>query len=304
VCDGSPRRESKVMVDDQVENILSEIRERVRTQELRRATANPSQPNGAGEPHIALEAEASREACAASAAEAVRRIDSYLTVTSRAWDRLPPLASNRSGSIAQIELWIKRVFKRATNWFTWEQINFNAATHHALREILQALSAYEHALEGFRAEAQGQRAMLEQNQHALEGFRAEAEDQRAMLEQSQLALEGFRAEAEDRRAILEQSQLALRTEREEFEMKLAELQAQRAAHFVAERKEIDARISEAAQVMQERLDHLQEEQRVCFRQLSLEATEAAVLEDRARRKTETLLEELRGRIDQLQNSTK
>ena len=44
--------------------------------------------------------------------------------------------------------------------------------------------------------------------------------------------------------------------------------------------------------MRERIGLLQEEQRVCFKQLSLEASEAAVLEDRARRKTDALLEEL------------
>ena len=267
------------MVDDQVENILSEIRERVRTQELIRATANPSQPNGAGESHIALEAEASREACAGSAGEAVGRIDSYLTITSRAWDRLPPLASNRSGSIAQIELWVKRVFKRATNWFTWEQINFNAATHHALREIHQALSAYD---------------------LALEGFRAEAERQRTILEQSQLALKLEREEFGSQRAELQAQGAELQAQRTEFGLQRAESEQQHAEHVAAQRKELDAQLSALARVMQERLEHIQQEQRVCFKQLSLEATEAAVLEDRARRKTETLLEELRERIAQLE----
>ena len=35
-------------------------------------------------------------------------INSYLTTTGRAWDRLPPLVSNRSGLSARIELWLKR----------------------------------------------------------------------------------------------------------------------------------------------------------------------------------------------------
>jgi hypothetical protein len=42
--------------------------------------------------------------------------------------------------------------------------------------------------------------------------------------------------------------------------------------------------------MRERADRLLEEQRVCFKQLSLEAGEAAVRADRARRQLETRLE--------------
>jgi hypothetical protein len=45
---------------------------------------------------------------------------------------------------------------------------------------------------------------------------------------------------------------------------------------------------------------LREEERVCFKQLSLETSEAAILEDRARRKTEALLEQLERRIKELE----
>ena len=68
-------------------------------------------------------------------AENLSLIESYLTTTARAWDRLPPLVSNRSGLIARVELWLKRQLKRATHWYTWEQVNFNAAVHHALRDL-------------------------------------------------------------------------------------------------------------------------------------------------------------------------
>ena len=40
--------------------------------------------------------------------------------------------------------------------------------------------------------------------------------------------------------------------------------------------------------------------RVSFKQLALETSEAAVLEDRARRKNETLLQELSRRVEQLE----
>ncbi|HEX9424773.1 MAG TPA: hypothetical protein VF899_16160, partial [Pyrinomonadaceae bacterium] len=62
----------------------------------------------------------------------------------------------------------------------------------------------------------------------------------------------------------------------------------------------DARLAELIKELRERDEHLREEQRVCFKQLSLEASEAAVREDRARRRTESLLEELRRRIEQLE----
>jgi chromosome segregation ATPase len=46
----------------------------------------------------------------------------------------------------------------------------------------------------------------------------------------------------------------------------------------------------------ERIQHLLDEQRVCIRQLSLQASEEAVLADRARRATELKLEELARRV--------
>ncbi len=242
------------MVDEEVENILAEIRERVRARELPSATTANSTPDlGTGESSFAVPGN-----LAASEAEALARIDSYLTVTSRAWDRLPPLISNRNGSMARIELWVKRQIKRATHWFTWEQVNFNAAVHHALRDALQALSAYERAWEEWHAKTESHRTMLAE------------------------------------------SQAAFNLQREKFETERAELQAQRSAQIVTQRKEMDARLAAFAQELQERFAHQQEEQRVCFKQLSLEATETAVLEDRARRKTEQLLQDLRIRLDQLE----
>jgi hypothetical protein len=47
--------------------------------------------------------------------------------------------------------------------------------------------------------------------------------------------------------------------------------------------------------MRERVDGLLEEQRVCFKQLSLEAGELAVTHDRARRQMEGRLEALESR---------
>ncbi|HEY2964170.1 MAG TPA: hypothetical protein VGJ37_17240, partial [Pyrinomonadaceae bacterium] len=163
-------------------------------------------------------------------------INSYLTTTARAWDRLPPVVSNRSGFAARLELWVKRHLKRATRWYAWEQVNFNAAVHHALRDMLAVLAAYERDLARLRTEAAANRT-------------------------------------------------ALTTQR-------AEMEALRAA--------MDSRIADLNSELRERDEHLLGEQRVSFKQLSLEASEAAILEDRARRKTEALLKELTHRLEQLE----
>ena len=64
--------------------------------------------------------------------------------------------------------------------------------------------------------------------------------------------------------------------------------------------QLAARLAELVNEFRERVMHLQEEQRVSFKQLALETSEAATLADRARRKTETMLEELQHRIEQLE----
>ena len=237
------------MAETEVESILREIRERVLSQQragkdvtaTRSAITNGG--NGAGEsgPLQQIPNQSDNETLAA---ENLSLINSYLTTTARAWDRLPPLVSNRSGPIARVELWLKRRLRAGTRWFTWEQVNFNAAVHHALRNLLLVLSAHEHELQRLRAQI----AELEQHQTA------------------QLT--------------------ELRTEND------------------TQRGGTDDRIAELVNELRERDAHLRDEQRVCFKQLALETSEAAVLEDRARRKTETLLEELRRRIEQLEKGKK
>jgi hypothetical protein len=145
---------------------------------------------------------------------------------------VPPLVSNRSGSIARVELWFKRQLKRATHWFTWEQVNFNAAVHQALRELLPVMAAHEHELQILKAQ--------------------------------------FAA----------------------AETKLTELEAVSGG--------TQTRVEGLTNELSERDAHLRDEQRVCFKQLALETSEAAVLEDRARRRAEALLEELQRRIAELE----
>ncbi len=225
------------MVETEVESILGEIRERVRA--THEAQAALSVTEGGAE-DSAITADARREA---TTAEALALINSYLTTTARAWDQLPPVVSNRSGVAARIELWLKRHSRRATRWYAWEQINFNAAVHHALRDLLPALSSHDQTLR-------------------------------------QLAEETERA-------------------RRQHQTTQADVQAMR-AQIEAQNKSLNGRLSDLVRELHEREERILDEQRVCFKQLSLEASEAAVLEERARRQTDALLEEIKRRVEQLE----
>ncbi len=232
------------MAETEVESILRELRTRVLSQQragqdvavsAADRTAIGNAGNGAADAGVARSG-----ASETTTAENLVLIGSYLTTTARAWDRLPPLVSNRSGLAARLELWLKRRLRAGTRWFTWEQVNFNAAVHHALRDLLPLFSAYEQELRKQRARSD-----------------AKAEAQRTELEEQRRAIE-------------------------------------------AQRIQVDARLAELVSELREGDERLQAEQRVCFKQLALETSEGAVLEDRARRKTEALLEELTRRVDQLE----
>lgn len=243
------------MVDEEVENILREIRERVRAENQTPALSSP------------LGTAADRDALHSNgepgASELLTRIDAHLTTTARAWDRLPPLVSNRTGGLARLELWVKRHLKQATRWYSWEQINFNAAVHQALCDTLAALSDYERRLSAMRTEIEGQAKQLDDQQIELNAQRAGLTTQRTELNAQRTKLIGYY---------------------EEFKHQLTETEAQRAAW--------STKLSELAQELRARNDHLQDEQRVCFKQLSVEMTEAGVSLDRVRREMESRLEKL------------
>jgi hypothetical protein len=266
------------MAETEVESILREIRERVLSQQrpgqnvagIAASRALMNGGNGAGEAAVGEAPETG-----ALAAENLSLINSYLATTARAWDRLPPLLSNRSGGLARLELWLKRKLKSATRWFTWEQVNFNAAVHHALRDLLPVLSAYEQALRKLQAriDADREAKRVEVEKHQAE-FAARDAELRSEL----------RAEL---RAELARIHTEIESERSATEGRRTEMAAQLAA-LVSELRDRD--------------EHMQDQQRVCFKQLSLETSEAAVLEDRARRRTEALLEELAQRMKELEKS--
>jgi hypothetical protein len=236
------------MAESEVESILREIRERVlaeqQTGKSRGATRSAMTDAGNGAGDSKAFQQITNDDNETLTAENLSLIESYLTTTARAWDRLPPLVSNRSGFIARVELWLKRQLKRATHWFTWEQVNFNAAVHQALRELPPVMAAQERELQALRAE-----------------LAAQAAEQRAAAQTQLTELEALNARTETR---------------------------------------VDGLASE----LRERDAHLLDEQRVCFKQLALETSEAAVLEDRARRRAEALLEELQRRLGQLETRQK
>jgi len=242
------------MAETEVESILREIRERVLSEERtggERSAHRPAPTNGGNGARDAAELQQTAgNNHAAPTAQNQALIESYLTTTARAWDRLPPVVSNRSGFISRVELWFKRLLKRATHWYTWEQVNFNASVHHALRDLRTVLSAQEDELRNLRAQIAETNAQLvarmELDQHTATQFT----DLRADLE----------------------------------------------AERDTQRKQVASLMSE----LRERDERLQDEQRVCFKQLALESSEATVLQDRARRKTEALLEELQRRLEQLE----
>ena len=248
------------MAETEVETILREIRERVLAQEragqnlAARNSLVTSGDNGAGEPGSPRPIARSGDNETLAGGN-LSLINSYLATTARAWDRLPPVVSNRTGLVAHVELWMKRHLRRATRWYSWEQINFNAATHHALRDLLPVLAANEAELRKLRA---------------------------------QLAASEAREE----------------TRANEFAQSLSaksnELEEQARANE-ARNSQVDAKLAALVNELRERCDRLQDEQRVCYKQLAIETTEAAVLDDRARRRTEALLEELARRVEQLES---
>lgn len=259
----------------EVETILKEIRERVRTdQEQRTAVGTTTQTETASD---ALTQPPE------SSPASLDRLSAHLTTTERAWDRLPPIYSNRRGMAARFEQWIKTRSKSLSRWFTWEQVNFNAAVHQALSDTLEALRAHEHELMRLRVQitqeiTQETEARLErfkQSEQDIQGLRAHLAAQAAEIS-SRAAKQEAAIEALLRDANASQSTLNAR---------ISEMSAESSTRMASIAREIDSRLSALA-------SDLREEQRVCFKQLSLEASETAVLEDRGRRAIESRLEKL------------
>ena len=297
---------------NEVESILNEIRERVRADENQREAASAlTIRNGHG-----LDSSPSPSTIA-TGPESLARLEAHLTTTSRAWDRLPPVFSNRSGMAARLELWLKARLKSLSRWFTWEQINFNSAVHHGLSDALEGLRAHEQQLirmqtelnqtkEALRVELnQTTEILRSESRQTTEILRSESrQNTEALRSESRQTTEALRSESrqttEALQADLAHTAEALRGESSQTNEALASELRQTAASLRADFGQtaenllatIDARGTEMNARVAELGDDLHEEQRVCFKQLSLEASEAAVLEDRGRRALEARLEKL------------
>ena len=231
------------MVDDEVVEILAEIKRRVSTErpvrESSRVVENaaPEISRGSG-------------------------VDGFasLPVMARAWDRLPPVVSNRTGTLARLELWIKEKLRAAFRWFTWEQINFNSATYQTLLEVVESLKAYEQQLAAISDALEAQREELQQLAAKLPWVTTQIEQvdrkQLALIAQLNARLEGLSQLAKD------------------------------------EQTETHARLAGVVSEFRARDEQLSDEQRVCYKQLSLELSESRILEDRARRELEARLTKL------------
>ena len=138
--------------DAEVEKVLAEIRQQLRASEGAEAAQAPDRRG-----------------------QALAQLEADLAVTGRAWSRLPPVVSDRRGAAARLEIWIKRQLRRATNWLTWEQINFNAAVNDALRLTHGLLAEREAEQAELRARVETLSAGLEE----LRALRAEVDGLRA-----------------------------------------------------------------------------------------------------------------------------
>lgn len=236
------------MIDQEVETVLREIRERVTSQP--NISAGSSQTGGNGN----VKSQPATTAATGHSSEPISLLNAHLTTTARAWNRLPPVFSNRSGTAARVELWIKAGLKALTRWFTWEQVNFNAAVHQALSEILKALNERQATIDSIRAQLVTSQADLQNQQRQITALRGELEAGRIRTEDLGVELRGA----------------------------------------------IEAARSEATALV---LD-LENEQRVSYKQLSLETTEAVVSTDQKQRRIAALLEEMNQRIKQLEDSIK
>jgi len=279
------------MVND-VETVLREIRERVIAENESNApvavvsSASPS-------PDIDLQAASNHNA-------SLDRLSAQLAITARAWDRLPPLVSNRSGALRRIEISVKKAFRPLTRWFTWEQINFNAAVHHALLETLAMLRTQEQEVMTLRAaianEASNRDQKIGELDRQLQSIQARAESQSNDLRALLLRRDEAKTQFAHVYATLKRYSEMMSDLAEEMRKGHADLTNELRAQFPQMAADLEAGLQKIARDFDVKLleisAELHEEQRVCFKQLSLETGEAAILEDRGRRALESRVQKL------------
>lgn len=301
------------MVDREVTDILEEIKNRVRSEATVSANPGSLESNGKSEtPDQVL------------SLDHLPKVDaSYLNVMERAWDRLPPVFSARSGTAARIELWIKSKFKTALRWFTWEQANFNFASYKSLSNVVESLNSYQQELTKLH---QRLTSLAETNSNKSKELDTQLVIQQRELESLRNELKSFRrdqsehlqAESVARRRELNEQRSFLNAQRAEFSARQSEVELKLTA-FATQQTELsnrieelgnritlliektlsdqhastDSKLAELVQEFRERDERLLDEQRVCFKQLALELSEFQVLQDRVRRDIENRISQLK-----------
>jgi hypothetical protein len=286
------------MAEQQVEEIFQEIRNRVLASErLKSETIRPL-------PEDSL--------------ETVTPEFEYpgLATMERAWDRLPALVTNRHGVSAKIELKVKGFLKKALRWITWEQVNFNSAALHTFRDLIAVVGAQETQIRRLKAETLEQQARVTSLQAQFEAF---AESASSINAEQQFLRNEFQTAVRLRREQIELQKIEFASLRYELqavlqqqvetadkyeammqrfgelcsqsETQLATLQS-KVTSLEAVRVETETRLINE---LRERDERMLDEQRVCFKQLSLEASEALVTQDRIRRNLESRLDKLEHR---------
>ncbi|MDQ2921210.1 MAG: hypothetical protein M3R52_06340 [Acidobacteriota bacterium] len=147
------------MAELEVEDLIRSIRERAREE-------------------AAQQTEPSLSPQDSTAAKPLARLQTSLTITGRTHDQLPPVTTYRSGFLARVELWIKRLLKRASHWYTWEQVNFNSSVHSALNNSMAIFQTYEQRLASLQNEVDAGLA----SKANLEARLAELESRLALIE--------------------------------------------------------------------------------------------------------------------------
>jgi hypothetical protein len=283
------------MVDEEVEIVLREIRDRVISQARAEQIASASTDvTGNGDRAITGADETS------SAAE-LARIGGYLTTTARTWDRLPPVISNRSGAMSRLELWFKSRAKSLARWFTWEQINFNAAVHHAIRDTLEALSRQQTAVVSLRRDVETRQTEIENVVARLVTLNARVD---ALAVEVRTESEARRADHQSQRGELYTMRAELHGESEARRIQIEDSEKRLATLVEIQGRKQETDLSKLTNELHERDEQIENEQRVSFKQLSLEHSEAASFQTTSRQKIESALTELEQRIKQLEESLK
>jgi hypothetical protein len=241
------------MVDQEVVDILTEIRERVISEERANLSAEPMS-QGISTPNTTF----------------TKNSFASLAVLERAWNRLPPVYSYRTGTLARLELWIKEKISHMFRWFTWEQVNFNAATHQTFVQLLESLAVQEQQLAQLQSQLNLLRSeLVARNDETSDQLKAEIATRREQVERQQSELKVV---------IARQTELLTGLE---AQLKIGE--------------DTQARFAELVTEFRERDERLLDEQRVTFKQLSLELSESQVMQDRARRELDVRVAKLEGK---------